>query len=83
MILIAMSCSQYLVCSCGPKSSLSAFSCRQGIHLLESWIENPFADKLSDAIAFGHREVDFGMVEQNHADVPAIVLVHDTSCGEG
>lgn len=70
-----------LILSRRTKSPLPTFGLTQCLDLLQAGIEDPFADELSNAISFGDLEFSLRMIEHDHANVSAIVLIDDSGCG--
>lgn len=68
-----------LVGSRRSKATLAPICLGQCVQFHQFRIQNLFANELSDAVTLLHLEWHFGMVEQNDANVSAVVLVNNTS----
>lgn len=68
-----------LISSRGTESSLSSLCLAQCLDLFQGRIEDPFTDELGNAISFGDLEFGLCVIEHDNANVPAIVLIDDTS----
>lgn len=64
-----------LVGACASESSSAALSIGQCWNFLERWVEDSFADELSNAVTLGDGEFNVRMIEQDDPNVSAVIFV--------
>lgn len=65
--------------SSASESSSSALGVAQSWKFLQSWVEDSFANQLGDTVALSDSKLDIRVVEQNDANVAAVIFVNDSS----
>lgn len=63
----------------GTESTCTTCRFSEAVSLNDFWINDAFANQLSDAITFFDIEINVRVIEQNHANIAAVVLVNDAS----